>query len=408
VLRRSFLDPYPRLPYPFRPVPRLLFIGSGSPWLGGAGYLVRQNLFLHALAEVAELDLAMFDSKPEHVPPFVRKLVPLPPLVRDKPGRLGRLWADFTSPLPRAFRNVDTATARGIVASLNPETYDAVFAFRIDFAHFAGVLGMPRLLLDIDDPEHKRWRRRLWLTKQIDARTRRDVDRLEVFEKTAVATAAVSFVCQPADAVGWAVPPEVVPNCVDVVSNPVRAVEKPVVLFVGNCAGTDVSPNVDAVVWFLAEVWPLVLKAEPAAEFRLVGAAGDAVRRAVDRAPRATVAGFVDDLAAEYSAAAAAVAPIRFGTGTRLKILDAFAHACPVVSTLAGAEGIDAVPGKEIELGVGPEDFAARVIGVLHDQMLAATIGRGGHALVTARYDRLTEQKKLAVRLNELLAKLAR
>jgi glycosyltransferase involved in cell wall biosynthesis len=401
------LDPSPRLPYLWPAVPRLLYIGSGSPWLGGAGYLVRQNLFLHALAEVAELDLAMFDSRPERVPPFVRKLVPLPPLVRTKPGRIGRLWADFTSPVPRAFRNVDTTGAREIVASLKPEAYDAVFAFRIDFAHFAGVLGTPRLLLDIDDPEHKRWRRRLSVTNQVDARTRRDVDRLEAFEKAAVATATVSFVCQAADAVGWTVPPEVVPNCVDVIPDPARTVEKPIVLFVGNCAGTDVSPNVDAVIWFLSDVWPLVLKAEPAAEFRLVGAAGDAARRAVDRAPRATVVGFVDDLAAEYSSAAVAVAPIRFGTGTRIKILDAFAHACPVVSTLPGAEGIDAVPGREIELGVGPDDFAARTIDLLRDRIRAESVGRGGHVLVTARYDRLTEQKKLAVRMSELLQRRA-
>jgi glycosyltransferase involved in cell wall biosynthesis len=387
-------------------MPRVLYIGSGSPWLGGAGYLVRQNMFLYALAEVAELDLAMFDSTPDRVPQFVRFLKPLPSPIRRKEERLGRLISDWTNPTPRTFRIADSAEAKRIVRSLNPEEYDAVFAYRIDFAHFAGVLGVPNLLLDIDDPEYRRSRHRLAATTSVvDRRTARDVDRLEAFEKSAVAGAAVSFVCQPADAVGWATTPEVVPNCVDVIPDPPRKPGPPVVLFVGNCAGTDLNPNVDAVAWFLADVWPLVLKAEPAAQFRLIGAAGDAVRRAAAKSPNTTVAGFVDDLAAEYAAASLAVAPIRFGTGTRIKILDAFAHAVPVVSTLAGAEGIEAIPGREIELAAGADDFAGRVVELLKNHAKADSIGFGGHLLAARQYDRLTEQKKLVDRLRRLLGK---
>jgi glycosyltransferase involved in cell wall biosynthesis len=385
-------------------MPKVLYIGSGSPWVGGAGYLVRQNMFLHALAEVAELDLAMFDSKADRVPALVRNLTPLPDPIRRKQGRLRRFISDWTDPTPRTFRIADSAGARATVHSLNPRSYDAVFAHRIDFAHFAGVLGLPRLLLDIDDPEHKRSRHRLAATTSVvDRRTARDVDRLEAFEKSAVAGAAVSFVCQPADAVGWAKTPEVVPNCVDVIADPPRKPGPPVVLFVGNCAGTDLNPNVDAVAWFLADIWPVVLKAEPAAQFRLIGAAGDAVRRLASKSPNTTVAGFVDDLAAEYAAASLAVAPIRFGTGTRIKILDAFAHAVPVVSTLAGAEGIEAIPGREIELAAGAEDFAARVVDLLNNAAKADSIGFGGHLLAARRYDRATEQKKLAGRLRRFL-----
>ncbi len=56
---------------------RLLFIGSGNPWLGGAGYLVRQNLFLGALSQIAELHLAMFDCKPDPIPAFAKSLTVL-------------------------------------------------------------------------------------------------------------------------------------------------------------------------------------------------------------------------------------------------------------------------------------------------------------------------------------------
>ena len=386
--------------------PRILFVGSGRPWAGGAGYLVRQNLFLRALADVGDVHAALFESSDEAMPAFVKSLTPLPPPVKRPVGRIARLREDYTSPLPRMIRTVDPTAARKVVAGLNPDSFDAVFAYRIDFAHFAGVLGRPGLWLDVDDPEFKRQRRRIEATADnvIDPRTARDLAKLESFEKSAVGSAAVSFVCQENDQPGWPRRPEVVPNCVDLVPDPVRRADRPVVLFVGNCGGAAISPNVDAVLYFLADVWPAIRAAVPAAEFRIVGATNEAVRRSAATVTGVTLAGFVDDLSAEYAAASVAVAPIRFGTGTRVKILEAFAHACPVVSTLAGAEGFPAVPGREIELAAGAADFAARVVTLLNDHGTAEKIGRGGRDLAARSYDRRVEQQRLAVRFRHLLA----
>jgi glycosyltransferase involved in cell wall biosynthesis len=385
---------------------RILFIGSGAPWDGGAGFLVRQNLLLGALGRVGELHLAMFDAKPKSAPAYVKTLTPLPSPPRRRMGRLQLLLGDLLSRSPRMYRGFDVADSRAAVGALHPESFDLVVAYRIDFAWFAGVLHHPRLILDIDDPEHLRWQRRLATTAHvIDSRTRADVAKLAAFESAAVNGAKLAFVCQENDRQGWpsGATIEVVPNCIEIVANPARHPARPIVLFVGNCAGSTISPNVDAILYFLADIWPKILNAVPEAEFHLVGATSDIVRQKMASAPRAQLRGFVDDLVNVYAESAISIAPLRFGTGTRIKILEAFAHGCPVVSTAAGAEGIVAIPGKEIELAVTADDFADRCIALLQDPNLADRIGRAGHALAAAKYDRRLEQDRLVARFTDFL-----
>ena len=389
-----------------KPMTRVLYIGVGKPWAGGAGYLVRQSVFVRALTDVAdELHLAMFDLPPgEAAPPGTAALTPLPAYARRPPSRWGTLIADLACRTPRAIRGLDVAAARAAVAALNPDAYDAVFAFRIDFAHIAGVLGHRRLILDIDDPEHLRWARRLeTFTRGADIRTLMDVDKLRAFEHAAEAHAKLAFVCQSNDANGWPVPPEVIPNTIPLPPTYARRVTRPVVLFVGNCAGDALTPNVDAVRHFVADIWPAVRRGVPDAEFHLVGATGDAARRAVAGVEGVVVRGFVDDLAATYAEAAVSVAPIRFGTGTRIKILESFAHGCPVLSTAIGAEGIAAIPGREVELVVWPSDFAARCVAMLTDRDAAERIGAAGRALAERLYDAEVQRHRVAARLRAFL-----
>lgn len=386
-------------------MPRILYIGSGAPWSGGAGYLLRQNLFLHALSEVAELHLAMFDADNASLPPFPARLTPLPSPPRSRESKLGSFLLDLIALEPRSIRNYDLNATHDAVAALNPDDFDAVFAYRIDFAHFAGVLDHPRLILDIDDPEHIRVHRRIRATTGSDGdrRTRADLRKLRRFELDAVARAKLAFVCQDNDSDGWYTRPVVVPNCVEVLPDPQRRVMQPRVIFVGNCATGPTSPNVDAVLHFLTDIWPRVLNSVPEAEFQLIGKASDVVRQAAEKAPRVQLSGFIDDLAGAYAHAAVSVAPIRFGTGTRIKILEAFAHACPVVSTLAGAEGIAAVPGVEIELAADPTEFVSHTIHLLKDAEHRERVGRAGHALALRLYDRRAQQPRVVQLLKDFL-----
>ena len=387
---------------------RVLYVGVGKPWLGGAGYLVRQSVFLRGLADAAdELHLAMFDCDAgDPPPPYARALTPLPRPARRPPGPVAGRLADRRSSVPRMFRGYDLAGPRAVVAGLGPDTFDAVFAYRIDFAHYAGVLGHRRLILDVDDPEHLRLFRLSLAngTADSDGQTANDLVKLRRFERDAERRAALAFVCQPNDARGWIARPEVVPNTVALPRSPARRTGRPVVLFVGNCGGSVGSANVDAVRHFLADIWPAVRAAVPEAEFHVVGAAGDAVRAAASGVDGAQVLGFVDDLTDAYATASVSVAPIRFGTGTRIKILEAMAHACPVLSTPLGAEGIEAVVGREIEIAVWDADFATRCVTMLCERDAAERIGAAGRLVAERLYDADAQRRRLAERFTRFLS----
>lgn len=144
-------------------------------------------------------------------------------------------------------------------------------------------------------------------------------------------------------------------------------------------------PNVDGVTFFLREIWPRVAEARPDARFAIVGA--DAPTAITAQAgPRVTIVGAVDDLRPCLASAAAVVVPLRLGSGTRLKIVEAWAMARPVVSTALGAEGLDAVPGRHLLIADDPAEFARAVVRVLDEPALADALGREGRALAEERY----------------------
>ncbi|MBL8991015.1 MAG: glycosyltransferase family 4 protein, partial [Phycisphaerae bacterium] len=86
-------------------------------------------------------------------------------------------------------------------------------------------------------------------------------------------------------------------------------------------------PNADGLRWFLERCWPDLRRARPDIRLRVAGAPPSGrLGRLCASAPNVEMVGFVDDLRAEYAAAAVCVAPIRFGAGTKIKLLEALAH----------------------------------------------------------------------------------
>ena len=178
----------------------------------------------------------------------------------------------------------------------------------------------------------------------------------------------------------------VIPNAADVEHlQPRRSDPAPdgrTVLFFGLLATV---PNVDGVRYFLREIWPLIIAARPDARFVVIGA-DPAPAILAHAGPGVTIVGPVDDLRPHLSAASVVVVPLRLGSGTRLKILEAWAMARPVVSTSLGAEGLGAMPGRHLLIADDPRDFARSVLRVLGEPGLAGELGRAGRALVTERY----------------------
>src|SRR5262249_17525837 len=102
--------------------------------------------------------------------------------------------------------------------------------------------------------------------------------------------------------------------------------------------------------------------------------------------PRIRLHGFVEDLAPFYASADAAVVPLRAGGGTRIKILEAFAHGVPFVSTRIGAEGLGVVAGVHLHLADEVESFARACLDVKENPELRAALSTRPAALLQARY----------------------
>ncbi len=178
----------------------------------------------------------------------------------------------------------------------------------------------------------------------------------------------------------------VVPNGVDPERFPFR--ERggdlaPRLLFVG---GMEHAPNARGLGFFLEEIWPLLKRRQADLHLDIVGegAAGRFPRAAGEALVRAH--GFVEDLLPILNSAALMVVPLLSGSGTRLKILEAFSAGLPVVSTTIGCEGIECRDGEHIRVADSPQDFAQAVTELLSSPHRRDDMARRARRLVEERY----------------------
>jgi glycosyltransferase involved in cell wall biosynthesis len=165
----------------------------------------------------------------------------------------------------------------------------------------------------------------------------------------------------------------VYPNAIPVAARPAVVHTQPdAVIFTGNL---EYHPNVEAIRWFRDHVWPLV---KDQAEWRLAGVNPDAVRSLVSADPRIRLIGPVEDAIATIAQAQIAIVPLQSGSGTRFKILEAWAAQRPVVSTSIGAEGLGAIPGTHLLIADTPADFAAAIQRLLANPRERETIAQAG------------------------------
>lgn len=148
----------------------------------------------------------------------------------------------------------------------------------------------------------------------------------------------------------------------------------------------DFRPNVDAVRWFAAEVWPRIMVERREARFYIVGRNPAPEVVALGDLPGITVTGAVEDPRSWVAAAIVYVVPMRMGGGVRLKVLQAMAMGCALVSTTMGIEGIDVQPGREALVANSAPAFARGVLDLLADPARRSSLGRAARLLAEGRY----------------------
>jgi len=144
--------------------------------------------------------------------------------------------------------------------------------------------------------------------------------------------------------------------------------------------------NVTAALHFSERIFPLVKRRWPDVRLRIVGSnPPSAVRRlAVD--PAVEVTGRVEDMREAIGRATIAVCPVTVKVGIQNKILEAMALALPVVSSREGAEGLEALAGRDFLVADDPAQFAEHVCRLLDDEELRAVVGQAGRQYVETHH----------------------
>lgn len=191
-------------------------------------------------------------------------------------------------------------------------------------------------------------------------------------------------------ALGITAPVTVVPNGVDT-SHFVPSTEvcaKPLaeqsMVYAGKM---DYRPNVDAMLWFCDEILPRIRNEIPLAHIAVVGQKPSPRIAQLNNREGVEVTGWVPDTRPYVADAAVYVVPLRMGSGTRLKVLEAMAMGKAIVTTSRGIEGIDCVPGQHMLVADSSHDFAHAVVSLFRDPQHRRALGQAARKLVEAKYD---------------------
>lgn len=336
--------------------PRLLYVSPVLPALAGNGLAIRAGNVIRALAEHYRVYL--------HVLPLYAR------------------WDESLAPqLATLCEEVSEGPA------VPAKRFEVVHVLRLAALPYARRATAAERHIDLDDVEPKTYRRLAALHRLLgdeDAAGRMEAEaRLyEPLQEEVLDSWQRVYVCSEDDRLelaGRGAEVRVLPNVVEVASprERTRADGPFTFLFVGTLG---YFPNQDGLRWFRAAVLP-ELRAIAPGPFRLVVVGGDGPSEA-----ETEFAGRVREVGPWYEGADAAIVPLRAGGGTRIKILEAFAHSVPVVSTPLGAEGLDVEDERHLLLAESPAGFARRCAELIASPALALRLAEEAYRLTETAY----------------------
>ncbi|MGA2837599.1 MAG: glycosyltransferase [Acidimicrobiales bacterium] len=402
---------------------RVLFVADLFPWPSTKGGLIRVAGAIEALAKLAEVDLfSLYDPRGPGrvVPPGVRlRRLGTSPYPSD--GKSQRWKVEWPLrrgiPLPIAMRMADP-WPRKLFREFVEDRYDIVWFSTVSTWAWMGRPDLGPTIVDLIDLEDVKERQRIGLIRSTPAR---DAGERAVRALQEVKTRMNAFdwsrlqhqvahrvdrvvLCSSEDVARLGVANAVViPNTLPDPEHPVGRTEvadPPTILFQGSF---DYPPNAVGARWLVDEIAPGIRTRLPGARIRLAGQSTPEVEALADE-PDVTVTGLVLSMVDELARADVVLVPLRSGSGTRLKVLEAFAHRVPVVSTTIGAEGLDVVDGVHLLIADTPEAIADACERVCRDTDLRRRLADAGQALFRERFASSVAQ----VQIRELVDSLAR
>lgn len=376
----------------------ILVVTFAEPTEGNFGGLMRSRLMIEALADLAPVELAVINGRTGLGPDVYAESVHRARrfTISSTLTLADRLKWIMNPKIPLSLAANDYRSLRRDFKQWMSE-YSLIWIIRTSVYHAVEPVlptGVP-VVVDVDDlesvklegylasrrrgsdsdgllkylariPSEMQGKLNIQAWRKFDAKVTREVD--------------AAIVCSPEDARSIGGNAIVIPNSYPTPPKPLGQIfrdESPVILLQGQLT---YAPNADGAEFFVTHVLPYIRNADPNISVRLVGRSDERVQRLAN-VPNVKVLGFVPDIGDELRLADLIVVPIRFGGGTRIKILEAFAHGIPVVSTSIGAHGLGAVAGIHILEADDPEDFARACIRALTDLDLRASLASSGRDL---------------------------
>jgi len=404
---------------------RLLYVVRTVPHVPAPGGLTRSFHMVRAAAQVCDVTLVSVEDDPgsarlDQMEPLCAEITLLSPARQASPAarpafalpRPIRRTLDsldvLIHPEPYPATGIDGPALRQTVRRLlRTRRYDGVV---IEYAEIAGLLGDvlrewggPRVadFQNVDSVLAQRTQRMLQGNRRrpsiSGARLVRQLRRVEerILRAYTRITATSAVDAAHLHRIDRTARVNVVPNGVDVDYfsataalrqgvNPIEA-GREILVFTGSLWH---HPNKDALSYFIGDVWPLIRSRRPYARFWIVGAAPVPDILRPDILPRGIeVFTSVADVRPYLAQASVAVVPLRLGSGTRLKILEALAANLPVVSTTLGAEGLDLEPGRDLLLRDDARAFGDAVVSLLERPDDARVLAQHGGETVRSLYN---------------------
>lgn len=385
---------------------RILVFCPQQLWPLNSGARLRNFHLANALAQKFPVTIVQLLSPGETAkePEFPTSFERIASFVKDASYTPRKILQGLMGPVPISVLNYSSrAVSRQLSELLRAGSFDAVQVESIHLFKYVETIrsapNRPKILMDWHNVESELMWRYAEQTKGLPKRAvaRRTAGLLERVELKSLSACDLHTVVSERERQellkrdGDAVI-HVIPNGVDTAFyawESAQTAEKeahgscPTLLFVGSM---DYHANIDAVSWFVQDVWPMLAREFPTLEFTIVGRNPSAFVQALASA-RVHVTGTVDDVRPFYSHAFAVIVPLRVGGGTRLKILEAMAAGVPVISTRLGAEGLSVEDNRHILLADSREQVAFAVKSLLQHPKFRSQLTEAARALVVNQYD---------------------
>jgi sugar transferase (PEP-CTERM/EpsH1 system associated) len=386
---------------------KILFIANRFPYPPFRGDKLKIYNLAKRLSEKNEIHLITFTEQKSDLQ-YLDKLSPI--FKRMEIVHLPKLQSLFNSaiglfqklPLQVQYFKSNEFSVR-LKQLLSEEKYDAIHVQHIRMAQYAIPYKQYFRILDLPDAFSLYWQRRKEVPRSFLSKWLDNIESKRVinYEKYVLNQFDLNLVCSREDQ-EFLIQTHKVDN-IELLPNGVDTQQfKPgkhdyshnaTLLFTGNM---DYDPNVDAVLYFVDEIMPIILKAFPNVKFLIAGQRPIDKVKAIDNGKNIFVTGFIPDLSETYNSASVVVAPLRFGAGTQNKVLEAMSMGIPVVCSNIGFKGLGIDDGQGAFMRLGASDFADQVIKLLMDEKLRELTGKKGVEVIEKSFTWETISERLA------------